>query len=98
MKPLRTPNYTQFLQELREARSQAGVTQTQLADALGQRQTYVSKCERGDRRLDLMEVRAWVIALGGDPVAFVSGLEERLRRNAPPLVNAGFPSSLRSKS
>lgn len=75
------------------------MTQTQLAEALGQLQTYVSKCERGDRRLDLMEVRAWVMALGGDPVAFVAGLEERLRRNALPMVNpeVTLPSDLKRR-
>ena len=97
MKPLRTSDYAHFLQELREARSQAGFTQMQLAEALGELQTYVSKCERGDRRLDLMEVRAWVIALGGDPVAFIAGLEERLRRNALPMVDreVTLPSNLK---
>lgn len=81
-----TNDYTHFLKELREARRQAGLSQEQLAEALGQRQTYVSKGELGDRRLDVIEVRSWVIALGGDPVAFVAGLEDRLARNALPEV------------
>ena len=97
MKPLRPPDYTHFLLELRDARRQAGVTQMQLAEELGQLQTYVSKCERGDRRLDLIEVRAWIIALGGDPVAFVAALEERLARNAPPLDRREVTSPAKRK-
>ena len=77
-----TSDYTHFLSELRRARTAAGVSQVQLAEALGQLQTYVSKCERGDRRLDVVELRAWVVALGGDPVAFMAGLEDRIARNA----------------
>lgn len=82
MKPPRTPDYVLLLQELREARAQSGMTQVQLAQALGQLQTYVSKCELGDRRLDVIELRAWVLALGGDPVAFAASLEDRLGRNS----------------
>ena len=77
-----TSDYTHFLAELRSARAEAGVSQVQLADTLGQRQTYVSKCECGDRRLDVVELRAWVVALGGDPVGFIAALEDRIARNA----------------
>ena len=75
-------DYAHFLAELRSARAEAGVSQVQLAEMLGQRQTYVSKCERGDRRLDVVELRAWVVALGGDSVGFMAGLEDRIARNA----------------
>lgn len=77
-------DYRHLLAELRNARVEAGVSQAQLAEALGQLQTYVSKCELGDRRLDVIELRTWVIALGGDPVAFMAGLEARINRNAAP--------------
>lgn len=75
-------DYVLFLKQLREARLQAGLSQLQLAEALGQRQTFVSKVELGDRRLDVIELRDWVVALGGDTVGFIAGLEERLRRNS----------------
>lgn len=77
-------DYAHLLAELRSARVATGVSQVQLAEALGQLQTYVSKCELGDRRLDVIELRTWVIALGGDPVAFMAGLEDRINRNAAP--------------
>ncbi len=96
MKPSRySSDYAHFLAELRSARASAGVSQVQLAEALGQLQTYVSKCELGDRRLDVIELRAWVVALGGDPVGFMSGLEERINRHAR-LPGHRVPSKRRS--
>lgn len=90
--PMKSSRYSQhyvlFLKQLREARLQAGLSQLQLAEALGQRQTFVSKCELGDRRLDVIELRDWVVALGGDPTGFMAGLEERLSRNAKLPLNA----------
>lgn len=82
-------HYVLFLKQLREARLQAGLSQLQLADALGQRQTFVSKCELGDRRLDVVELRDWVVALGGDPAGFMANLEERLSRNLKPSLGGG---------
>jgi transcriptional regulator with XRE-family HTH domain len=45
-------------------RRQKGVTQVQLADRLGLPQSYVSKYESGERRLDLIELRTICVALG----------------------------------
>jgi transcriptional regulator with XRE-family HTH domain len=77
-------DYSHFLAELKDARRETGLSQAQLAEALGQLQNYVSKCELGNRRLDVIELRAWVVALGGDPVSFAAGLEERLARSTKP--------------
>jgi hypothetical protein len=44
--------YAVFLQTLKAAREKAGLTQAQLAKRLGETQTFVSKCERGERRID----------------------------------------------
>lgn len=43
---------------LRQSRLDAGLTQAQLAEKLGQTQSYVSKYENGEQRLDLMELEA----------------------------------------
>lgn len=76
-----TSDYAHFLSELRDARLSAGMSQVKLAEALQQPQSYVSKCELGERRLDVIEMRAWVMALGGDPVAFLASIEERIGRH-----------------
>ncbi len=48
--------YQQFCEKLVQARKDAGLTQVEVAKALGKPQSYVSKCERGDRRLDAVEL------------------------------------------
>ncbi len=49
---------------LKEARERADMTQEQLAKALGEDQSFVSKVERCERRLDIEEVRRICNALG----------------------------------
>lgn len=48
--------YTQFLLKLREARLEAGLTQVEVGKKLKQPQAYVSKIERGERRIDVVEL------------------------------------------
>ncbi len=67
---------------LREARRRAGATQARLAERLGQTQSFVSKCERGERRLDLVEVRAFCKALGLSFPEFVAEVERRIGEGA----------------
>jgi transcriptional regulator with XRE-family HTH domain len=45
------------LRLLREARLEAGLTQLQVARALHQHQSFISKCESGERRVDVVELR-----------------------------------------
>ncbi|MGH7526698.1 MAG: helix-turn-helix domain-containing protein [Gemmatimonadales bacterium] len=45
-----------MLQRLRRARRAAGLTQVEVARALGTSQAYVSKCEQGERRIDAVEL------------------------------------------
>lgn len=56
-KSIFTADYRVFLRVLRKARQDAGLTQEQLAERLGQTQSFISKCERGERRLDVVEIR-----------------------------------------
>jgi transcriptional regulator with XRE-family HTH domain len=62
-KSIFTEDYLVFLRCLREARARAGLTQAGLAERLGQTQSWVSKCERGERRLDVVELRAFCQAM-----------------------------------
>jgi transcriptional regulator with XRE-family HTH domain len=48
--------YRRFLARLRRARSEAGLTQVQVARRLGRPQSFVSKCESGERRIDVVEL------------------------------------------
>jgi len=48
--------YEKFLQNLRQARMEGGLTQLEAARLLGKPQSYVSKCETGERRVDFVEL------------------------------------------
>jgi transcriptional regulator with XRE-family HTH domain len=63
-KSLFTNEYAVLLRELRSAREHAGMTQRRLAANLKTTQSLISKCERGERRLDVVELRSWCQALG----------------------------------
>ncbi|MFN7107231.1 MAG: helix-turn-helix domain-containing protein [Brevundimonas sp.] len=73
---LHTPEYRRFVVRLVEIRKAAEVTQQELARRLGKPQSYVSKVERCERRLDPAEFDLIVRALGGDPVAAFRSVSE----------------------
>jgi transcriptional regulator with XRE-family HTH domain len=77
-KSLFSREYAIFLALLRRARQDAGLTQEQLAERLDETQSWVSKCERGERRLDLVEARAFCAAFGTPFAEFVRDLEEAI--------------------
>ena len=73
-------DYRHFLSELRAARERAGLTQQQLADKLRVHQTVISKAELGTRRVDVVELRVWLEALGVPLARFVATLQEEEQR------------------
>lgn len=72
-----TKKYEEFNRLLVEERQNAGLSQQELADRLGRPQTYVSKCERGTRRMDVVEFLEIAEVIGFDPVAFIKRLKSR---------------------
>ena len=62
-KSIYSQDYSLFLGLLRTAREESGITQQELAAKLSATQSFVSKCERGERRVDIVELRAWCSAL-----------------------------------
>lgn len=71
---------------LRDAREQAGLTQSDVSRSIGKSQTFLSDVERGVRRLDVIELWEICQAMGLDLTAFVAGFEAELarRRSARP--------------
>lgn len=65
---------------LRQTREDCNVTQVELARRLRETQSYVSKVERGERRLDLVQLRAFCTALEIELIAFVANFEKKLAR------------------
>jgi len=68
----RSAAYRLFLARLREARRRAGLTQVQAAARLKKPQSYVSKCESGERRVDVVELMEFVQLYKEDLEFFVS--------------------------
>lgn len=64
---------------LREIRHEAGLTQTELAARIGKDQTFVSKCESGERRVDIIELLDICRAVGITLEQFARKLEESLK-------------------
>ncbi len=56
---LSTPEYKLFLTKLRQARLEAGLSQAEAAKKLNKPQSFVSKCEKGERRVDFTELEAF---------------------------------------
>ncbi len=51
--------YQKFIVRLKQARVEAGLTQSQVADFLNKPQSYISKCESGERRVDIIELKSF---------------------------------------
>lgn len=56
-KTIYTSEYKNFAQKLRKAREDAGFSQVQIAKILKKSQSFVSKVEAGQQRLDILEVK-----------------------------------------
>lgn len=71
------PKYEKFQNLLIKYRQKRGFTQTQLAERLGRPQSFVSKYENGERRLDLIEFLDIAAVLEFNPLYFIQELQEK---------------------
>lgn len=78
-KSLRSPQHIALLQALKNARLEAGITQTQLAEDLGKPQSYVAKIEGGERRLDVVEFANYTVALHADAAVIIEAIIQTKR-------------------
>ena len=74
-----TQRHQAFIAFLASTRKDAGVTQAELAARLGKPQSFVSKVERGERRLDVIEFCQVAEALGVDPAKLLSSFRDLQR-------------------
>ncbi len=77
-KTIYTRDYAIVLRLIKEARENSGITQVQLAKRLRLTQSYVSKIERGESRLDIVQLRTLCQTFGITLTNFVKRLEEEL--------------------
>lgn len=79
MKSINSEPYRLLLAMLVKQRKQAGITQHQLSCALGRPQSFVSKYERGERRLDVIEFLEVCRHLDADAYEILKALEPQHR-------------------
>mgnify|MGYP002626556613 CR=1 FL=1 len=63
MKTIYSDEYINIITNLRNARLKKQITQNELATKLGVNQSFVSKVENRERRLDVVEFICWIDAL-----------------------------------
>lgn len=72
------PDYRYVISRVREARENAGMTQVEVADALGRPLSFVSKCELGERRIDPVDLKKFA-DLYGKPLEYFYPAASRRR-------------------
>jgi DNA-binding transcriptional regulator YiaG len=75
---IQSKEYRLLIDLLKSLRQERNITQEELAKQLKTDQSFVSKYERRERRLDLIEVRSITRALGKDFQEFIAEFEKRL--------------------
>lgn len=75
---LHSNRYQIFRELLVKAREEAHLTQVQVAELLGKPQSFVSKYERGERRLDFCEFLELAAHLNFDAGKFVAEYQQKL--------------------
>ena len=79
-KSIFSQEYTTLLLLLKSARRNANITQIELAHRLKQSQSFVSKYERGERRIDIIQLRTICHMLGVSLPDFIKTLEAELSK------------------
>ena len=77
-KSIHTDQQHRFLKLLKQVRLEAGLTQVELAKKLETPHSRISDYERGERRLDLIQMRQYCEAIGLTLREFVDRFEEML--------------------
>jgi transcriptional regulator with XRE-family HTH domain len=73
-----TPEHALFRKLLREARLKAGLSQEQLGQRVGLSQLLVSRSESGDRKIDVLELRAMCRAMDVPFVELMQNVDSAL--------------------
>lgn len=76
--PLQNKRYLSLPKLLIELRKERGLLQSDLAEKIKKPQSYVSKYERGERRLDLIEFIELCNAMNLDPKEIFSSFLDKL--------------------
>lgn len=70
-KSIHTKEYKVFVEHLKKARVEAGLTQVQVAKKLGRPQSHISNVESGQQRVDIIELKRFAKLYGKSVDYFV---------------------------
>ncbi|MCL6326123.1 helix-turn-helix domain-containing protein [Pectobacterium polaris] len=79
MASIYSDEYQSVIKVLREARIEKGMTQENLANALGRPQSFVAKIENGERRLDVVEFAHIAHLLSVDAATVLEKIAHKIR-------------------
>jgi len=71
MSSIHDPRYRNLVKKLIQIREFKNVTQVELATSLKKPQSYIAKVENLDRRIDVLELHDWLVALDVHLVDFL---------------------------
>ena len=64
-------DYKEIIERLKKARLESGLAQQEVADKLSKPQSYISKIESGERRLDVAEIKKFAAIYKKDVSFFI---------------------------
>ena len=70
-KSVYSKDYKEIIKRLKTARIKTGFAQQEVADKLGKPQSYISKIESGERRLDVAEIKKFAVIYKKDVSFFI---------------------------
>jgi transcriptional regulator with XRE-family HTH domain len=82
-KTIYSAEYAALLRVLKRTRAGSGITQTELAEQLGMSQSAYSKLERGELRIDVIQLRIIATKIGVSLVDFIGDLEKEIGKRKP---------------
>jgi len=72
MDTIQTKEHKYMIEQLKAARDESGYDQETVADKLGKTQSYVSKIESGQRRIDVVQLKQFAKVYGKPFDFFIS--------------------------
>lgn len=78
---LRSAGHVALMAALKQARLDAGLTQTDLAERLKRPQSFVAKYENGERRVEVVEFLQIVQAIGCDGRSIIAAVQAATPRS-----------------
>jgi transcriptional regulator with XRE-family HTH domain len=71
VKAIYSKEHRSLVEKLRKARKEKGLDQSKVANLLGYSQSYVSKIESGQRRIDIVQLKAFARIYGRNIEYFI---------------------------